>query len=65
MSEGIAKGMCFRKKRYPSQIKAACALGRITVLFPDKPQRSYECPVCLGWHLTTNPRREDEMPKMR
>jgi hypothetical protein len=57
MSEGIAKRMCFNKKRYKDMIAAACASGRVAAIFGID-QRWYECPVCRGWHLTKKPRRE-------
>jgi hypothetical protein len=51
--------MTCTKTRYPSRAKAERALEnirrrgyRITI----KPTRSYLCPLCHGWHLTSEPR---------
>jgi len=62
MSEEIAKKMCLDKKRYPSLIKVFAAIGRIKALFPNAPEpRHYPCPICLGFHITTKPKRQDQI----
>lgn len=57
---GGASKMCLNKKRYKDIIAAFCALGRIQVIF-GRDQRAYHCPICLGYHLTKSPKRDQEL----
>lgn len=62
-----ADRMCFAKRRYPNQIKAACAIGTILGRDPNAPRtlRAYECPVCRGWHITKEQQDNPEYQKRR
>ena len=46
---------CIGKQRYETEGRALDALANIAVLpRTDRiPTRAYACPVCLGWHLTS------------
>ena len=47
------KTQCIKHRRYPSKEIADKAL--INAIYKHKINltRSYECPYCLGWHLTS------------
>jgi hypothetical protein len=52
---------CGEKVRYASHAKAEQARVRITSNLgrfnhASRPQRSYECPTCKGFHLTSYPK---------
>ena len=50
-----AEKMCYNKRRYPSMIVANCNIGKIKTKYPTLTLtdfRSYECPVCRGFHIT-------------
>ena len=49
--------MCKNKDHYESQMQAAAAIGRVRFKY-KRDCRSYKCPICDGWHLTTQPRAE-------
>lgn len=56
MSQGIAKKMCFNKRRYPSQFLADKGIETIQKYNPEKAfikLRSYSCPICCGFHITS------------
>lgn len=47
------------KVRYPSRARADRAVATIRKMGDarqKKPTRSYLCPLCNGWHLTSEPR---------
>ncbi len=53
--------MTCAKRRYRTDIAAKFALGRISAAIPDedrpkRPVRTYRCPKCRGWHLTSQPK---------
>lgn len=50
-----------KKVRYRDSLEAKMALARITnTSNRDRvPQRSYKCPHCKGWHLTSQNKRID------
>jgi hypothetical protein len=52
---------CKRKVRYPMQVDAQLALFKLSR--QDKPEhlenRAYQCPHCKGWHLTSQPLKEE------
>lgn len=54
-------GMCIGKKRYSSFIAVMAAIGTVSVIFNRKSARSYPCPLCNGFHITTKPLREDRV----
>ncbi|WP_342627548.1 hypothetical protein AAC691_15450 [Nguyenibacter vanlangensis] len=45
------------KARFPTEDAARAELDTISRLSPrdHKPVRAYECPLCKGWHLTSQP----------
>ncbi|HEU4914844.1 MAG TPA: hypothetical protein VFT16_05620 [Candidatus Saccharimonadales bacterium] len=48
------KEMCKRKVRYSSDAGAQAALKKINPTHAlNRPTRVYKCPVCSGWHLTS------------
>lgn len=48
------KVACKRKRRFGSDADAQAALKRINPTRElKKPTRVYKCPVCFGYHLTT------------
>lgn len=52
------KSACQRKKRFNSDAAAQAALKKINPLRAlAKPSRVYRCPVCGGWHLTSQRQR--------
>lgn len=54
MSSINEKMACKRKVRYSSDAAAQAALKKINPLHAlKKPTRVYKCPVCGGWHLTS------------
>jgi hypothetical protein len=56
MSQGIAKKMCFSKRRYPSEFLVNMGIETIQKHNPEKAHvklRAYNCPHCLGWHITS------------
>jgi hypothetical protein len=48
---------CKRKVRYASDFAAKTALKKTRSFSGKVPSRVYKCPVCLGFHLTSKPRR--------
>ena len=62
MSEDAIKKMCGNKKRYPSLISVFVAIGRIRVYFKNLPEpRHYPCPICGGFHITTQPKSKHQI----
>lgn len=53
--------MCIGKKRYSSFIAVMAVIGKISVILDRKTARSYPCPLCKGFHITTKPLREDKV----
>lgn len=56
MSQGIAKKMCYSKRRYPNLETAEAAIHTLQTRCPEKAFvkfRSYNCPHCLGFHITS------------
>lgn len=52
--EATEKEICARKVRYPTAKGAEAAAAYHKNAHRDQPrQRSYRCPWCPGWHLTT------------
>lgn len=48
------KKACKRKVRYSSDAAAQAALKKINPRHAlKKPTRVYRCPICSGWHLTS------------
>jgi hypothetical protein len=47
--------ICIRKRRYETEERALEALANIAELpRTDRiPTRAYACPVCSGWHVTS------------
>lgn len=61
-----ADRMCYTKRRYPSMIKAHCALGTMLGRYSEnaiKTWRVYQCPVCAGYHLTRQSQDNPEYQK--
>lgn len=55
------------KKRYHDQDAARQAIASIVRLHPGRgklPQRSYQCPFCNGWHLTSQDVQEAKGVKL-
>lgn len=56
-----AEEVCKKKRRFPDKISAEIMRGKYMSRNLDKPirakqeSRSYFCPVCRGWHLTSRP----------
>jgi hypothetical protein len=49
---------CKKKTRYANDAAAQSALKRINPAGKlKKPRRVYKCPICSGWHLTSQPKR--------
>lgn len=54
MASPNEKAACKRKVRYGSDAAAQAAIKKINpVRALAKPSRVYRCPVCAGWHLTS------------
>jgi hypothetical protein len=56
---------CGEKRRYRDEVAAKLALSRIATFGEQRetmPTRAYPCPICRGWHLTSQPRREKPTP---
>lgn len=54
---------CRRKVRFTSDAAAQAALQRINPAKKSgKPLRVYKCPVCSGWHLTSQRSRYASNP---
>jgi hypothetical protein len=55
--------ICKQKVRFSSQAAAQAALQRINPSKKSgKPIRTYKCPVCSGWHLTSQRSRQAANP---
>lgn len=48
---------CPTKRRYRDRLDALIALARIR---RDGERRIYRCPLCRGWHLTSQERRSTD-----
>ena len=47
------KQMCTRKIRYASEFQAHAGIGKMRFKYGmDNYYRTYQCPVCGGWHVT-------------
>lgn len=54
MASETEKASCKRKVRYANDAAAQAALKRINPSHAlKKPTRVYKCPVCSGYHLTS------------
>jgi hypothetical protein len=63
-----ADRMCYSKRRFPTEIKAACAIGNMKAKYSDASQviwQWYQCPVCLGFHITKKSQNSKEYQKRR
>jgi hypothetical protein len=67
MTFSKADRMCYGKRRFPDQIKAACEIGRIQFKYKDASPnlRPYPCPICRGFHLTSKPYDDPQAQKNR
>lgn len=54
-SQGAKERSCDRKKRYASERAANHAASHYQLLGVGI-LRSYDCPHCGGWHLTSKPK---------
>jgi hypothetical protein len=58
MASDREKDICKSKRRFPNDAAAQDALKKINPKHRLKrPYRVYKCPVCSGYHLTSQPRR--------
>lgn len=55
-----AHQMCGRKRRYGSE-GAALVYASRCVAHGAPALRAYKCPYCDGWHLTSQPRTQDDV----
>lgn len=60
---------CQDKRRYDTLEAANHKLDRIDAERPRKPGRklpirAYRCPLCRGWHLTSQAKRTDRKKKV-
>jgi hypothetical protein len=63
-----AEVMCYRKRRYASEIQASCAIGKMRVYYPDAALvdwKWYQCPICRGYHITKQSQDNPEYQKRR
>jgi hypothetical protein len=59
MRGGLAYRMCRGKWRYRDEADARSMLASIRRRRGDGPLRPYECPLCLGWHLSSKPEHQE------
>jgi hypothetical protein len=58
MSSDKEKAACKSKKRFSSDPAAQAALKKINPARKlKKPYRVYKCPVCSGWHLSSQSKK--------
>lgn len=58
MASDNEKKKCKSKTRYASDFEAQQSIARIRLKHgAGKSLRSYKCPVCFGYHVTSSPRR--------
>lgn len=63
-----ADRMCYNKRRYPSEIIANAAIGKMRATYPDAAQvnwKWYQCPICSGIHITKENQDNPEYQKRR
>jgi hypothetical protein len=63
-----AETMCYRKKRYASEIQASCGIGLMKARYPDAALVEwhwYKCPICAGFHVTKQKQDNPEYQKRR
>jgi len=48
---------CAKKHRYRTQADATRHMHILQTIRPEKELRCYQCDACLGWHITSKPKR--------